>query len=241
MRRWILQNLFDSRAPLSRLLACHQVLELQATQAASAAGGLPTDGVPVDDSDRERSAAARVEARRLAEEGDGEAAARQLLRALGHDPWDGRARIELYWLAEALGGAAALAETGTGLPEPAPTPAVGGFCAVADGDELAHDPTLLRAFADAFAPSDDATLLVLGPADTAASLESKMLDALVAAGLDEDACPDLLLVPGAGPTGVFGTAQAVLCSNGCPAGFESLPRAADSARLRELARLAWAA
>jgi Glycosyl transferase family 2 len=241
MRRWILQNLSDSRAPLSRLLACHQVLELQAAQAASAAGGLPTDGIPVDDADRERSAAAQAEARRLAEGGDGEAAARQLLRALGHDPWDGRGRIELYWLVEAIGGAAALAETGRPLPELAPTPEVGGFCAVADGDELAHDPALLRAFADAFTPSDDATLLVLGPGDTAGSLETKMLDALVAAGLDEDACPDLLLVPGAGPNGVSAAAQAVLCSRGGPAGFESLPRAADSARLRELARLAWSA
>jgi Glycosyl transferase family 2 len=241
MRRWILANLSDSRASLGRLLACHQVMELQAAQAATAAGELPTDGIPVDDRDRAQAADARAEARELLEAGDPEGAARRLVRALGHDPWDGRARIELYWLVDALGGAAVAAETGRGLPAPAPAPEVAGFCAVADGDELSLNPALLRAFADAFSPADDATLLVVGASDSAGTLETKMLEALVAAGLDEDACPDLLLVPGVRADGVAASAQAVLSAGPAPAGLERLPRAEDSARLRELARLAWSA
>ena len=230
MRRWILANLSASRAPVTALLACHQLLELQAAQAAHALSGLPTDGVPVDDLDHARAGSARAAAHERMHAGDGEGALRRLLSALGHDPWDGQARVELYWLVEAMGGLPALAGTGLGLPD------VRGFCAVADGDEISVRPGLLRAFADAFSPSDDATLVVVGPDDSAGTLQAKMLAALGAAGLDEDACPDVLLLPGVRPEAVH--AQAVLSAEAGPVALRALPHAGDATGLRELARLA---
>ena len=233
MRRWVLANLSASRAPVSALLACHQLLELQAAQAAHALAELPTDGIAVDDLDRARAAGARGAAHERLAAGDVEGAVRRLLSALGHDPWNGAARVELYWLAEAMGGASALAGTGQGLPD------VRGFCAVADGDEISVRPALLRAFADAFSAADDATLLVLGPGDSAAALQTKIVAALGAAGLDEDACPDVLLLPGVQPEAVV--AQAVLSEDAGPVALRALPHTGDATGLRELAELAWTA
>lgn len=243
MRRWILANLYESRAPLSSLLICHRGIELQAAEAATAAGDLPTDGFEVTARDRELAALARADARTRRRDGDLEGAARLLLRALGHDPWDGQARVDLHWLADALGGAPALAATGSRLPEPVERLDVRSFCVVVHGDELAHRPTLLATFAEAFEPSDDATLVVVAPNDSAETLGEKMRAVLTAADVREEACPDVLLLPGTRSLRLQGTAQAVLSAGRVPAGLETLPRIDESGStaLRELAELTWSA
>ena len=66
---------------------------------------------------------------------------------------------------------------------------------VAFADELVADPDLLSAYAAAVGPQDDATLVLFAPGLDAHDLLALAERAVAAAGLDENALPDVLLTP----------------------------------------------
>ena len=66
---------------------------------------------------------------------------------------------------------------------------------VAFADELVADPGLLSAYAAAVGPQDDATLVLYAPGLDAHDLLALAERAVSAAGLDENALPDVLLTP----------------------------------------------
>jgi hypothetical protein len=66
---------------------------------------------------------------------------------------------------------------------------------VAFADELVANPALLSAYAAAVGPQDDATLILFAPGLDAHDLLALAERAVEAAGLDENALPDVLLTP----------------------------------------------
>lgn len=68
------------------------------------------------------------------------------------------------------------------------------FATLAFADELVSDPGLLGAYASAFGPDDDATLVVYATDDGGGRVEQELGRALVEAGVDPARCPDLLAV-----------------------------------------------
>jgi len=70
-----------------------------------------------------------------------------------------------------------------------------GFTVAGFVDELHERPELLRAFADAFGPDDDASLVLWGPGYGPDALIASIEHASAAAGVDPDALPDVLLLP----------------------------------------------
>ncbi|HEX5145647.1 MAG TPA: glycosyltransferase, partial [Conexibacter sp.] len=124
-----------------------------------------------------------------------------------------------------------------------------GFVAAASADELIAAPALLRAWADAFAPGDDATLAIVTAEQDLAAVHARLADALNAAGLDADGEHDLALVlaPAGAPaeTALAREAHALLTAAGAPAiadrALAGHPRAGagDPHRLRALAERRW--
>jgi glycosyltransferase involved in cell wall biosynthesis/SAM-dependent methyltransferase len=70
-----------------------------------------------------------------------------------------------------------------------------GFTTLAYADELLFDPSLLKAYADAFAGGDDATLVIYAPRSEQAELEQRLLELAAGAGLAGDGGADLLALP----------------------------------------------
>jgi glycosyltransferase involved in cell wall biosynthesis len=136
-RRWILANLADSRAGVPDLAACFGHLEAQVAEAAAIEETLPSRALDVSDEDRFRAAELRAAG-----------SPRGLLAALGHDPFDGRARADLG----ALLARGAAADTGRALAELDARPRV----VVAHLDELLAEPALIAGFE----PEPDVTLVV---------------------------------------------------------------------------------
>jgi hypothetical protein len=82
--------------------------------------------------------------------------------------------------------------------EPAAPPAIDatrGFTVAAFADELIERPALLAAFADRSGPDDDVSLVVWGPGVDGDALLETVQQAVHAAGIDESALPDVLLLP----------------------------------------------
>lgn len=127
-------------------------------------------------------------------------------------------------------------------PNPAPRlDPTRAFTGVAFVDELAGNPRLLATWAEAFGPQDDATLILYGPGLDANDLLALAERAVEAAGIADDALPDVLLPPLPGSPAVDALlaerASAVL-SEWPPVGqLGKLPRfgAADGASLRAAA------
>jgi len=69
-----------------------------------------------------------------------------------------------------------------------------GFVAAASAEELTERPALLRAWADAFAPDDDATLAILTAEADLETVHARLAQALAHAGLDAEGAHDLALV-----------------------------------------------
>jgi FkbM family methyltransferase len=157
-------------------------------------------------------------------------------------------RPELYsdatrqWAAGVLeGDAVALAtpdEVGT-IPTPttvtAPIDAKAHAIAAA-ADELAANPELLRAYARAFGPDDDVTLVIYGDA-TPEAIAGLLEPAIETAGLAHPQAPDLLAVPGPAPVAetVAQRASAVLSRGAAPRAWASLP-SFDDRNVSELRR-----
>ena len=68
------------------------------------------------------------------------------------------------------------------------------FVAVAAADELTQQPALLRAWAAAFAPDDDATLAIATGEQDLGALHARLAQALEHAGLDAEGAHDMALV-----------------------------------------------
>jgi hypothetical protein len=85
-----------------------------------------------------------------------------------------------------------------------------GFAVIAFADELVEDPTLLTAYADAFGPADDATLVIYAPDGDGAAVAEQLGGAIAAAGIGDDGSPDMMaLVVPADPANELGLSYAV--------------------------------
>jgi hypothetical protein len=99
---------------------------------------------------------------------------------------------------------------------------------LAFGDELAERPELLRAYSERFGAGDDVTLVIYSPGADAASLESRLMAAAAAAGLDGEDTADLLALPlgqRVGDESLLAASVDALLSGGEPVWpFTELPR-----------------
>ena len=117
------------------------------------------------------------------------------------------------------------------------------FVAVAHADELTQRPQLLRTWADAFAPDDEATLAIVTVEEDLAAVHARLAAALGEAGLGADTEHDLALV--AGPPGtpieiaLAREAHALLSDRPAERALAGHPRGADPERLRALAERRW--
>ncbi|HEX2105165.1 MAG TPA: glycosyltransferase [Solirubrobacteraceae bacterium] len=111
------------------------------------------------------------------------------------------------------------------------------FVTVAYVSEIVETPSLLAAYADAFGPEDDATLVLYAPEGDPATLAGIIEPALAAAGIDGDGGPDLLAlaVPAAEGDPTLGDSAHALLTRGRTLG--DLPRF-DETRIEALRALA---
>ena len=98
---------------------------------------------------------------------------------------------------------------------------------VADAHEMAADPSLIAAYARAFGPDDDATLVLLAPG-AGEELVASLYAAFAAAGLDDGALPDLLLLTDelgpAAERAIAERASALVSARPGQGAFAALPR-----------------
>ena len=80
-------------------------------------------------------------------------------------------------------------------PAPSAIDATRDLTVAAFADELLERPALLADFADRFGPDDDATLVVWGPGVEGDALLETVQQAVLAAGIDDERLPDVLLLP----------------------------------------------
>ena len=168
----------------------------------------PGSGTPAADTDRAtaeqrdqraRRGRDRRSCRRARPSGE---AALAFAAAVANTPGDGHARIALDNALAALGGRAPErggAEARAAL-RPIPLGELDGaraFVGLAWADELAADPALIAAWADAFGADDDATLVIYAPGGDEGAVVDALAPALAAAGIGDDDERDLALVIGA--------------------------------------------
>ena len=184
-RRWMLRHLVhDPTVSAADLRAAHSSWEHGLVTAALGAGLAPSDVVTTTAPERERSAAAAVAGAAALRTGDPDRAARLLLNAIGDDPWNGAARLDLEI---ALQQAASLPAPGA-----APVLATGARVTLAAAADLLAAPDLLATYAHETPAGDDATLVVVYDGVD----EMYGLATLVAQlGLEEDGSPDIVAVP----------------------------------------------
>ena len=119
------------------------------------------------------------------------------------------------------------------------------FVAVASADELTERPALLRAWAAAFAPGDDATLAIAAEDGDLEAVHARLARALAAAGLSSDTEHDLALVPASAGAPVevalAREAHAVLGDRPAERALAGHPRVGgdDADHLRALAERRW--
>jgi glycosyltransferase involved in cell wall biosynthesis len=119
------------------------------------------------------------------------------------------------------------------------------FVAVASADELILRPELLRAWVEAFAPNDDATLAIATAEEDLEAVHARLAQALDAAGLGTETDHDLALVlaPAGMPVEIAlaREAHAVLADRPAERALAGHPRvgAGNPQRLRKLAERRW--
>ncbi|HEX6696141.1 MAG TPA: glycosyltransferase [Solirubrobacteraceae bacterium] len=184
-RRWMLRHLVhDPTVSGADLRAAYSSWEYGLVTAALGSGLAPSDVVTASDQERERGAQAAAAGAAALRGGDPDRAARLLLNAIGEDPWNGAARLDLEI---ALQQAASLPARGA-----APALATGARVTLAAAADLIAAPDLLAAYARDTPAGDDATLVVVY--DRADELEA--LAALVEQlGLDGEGSPDIVAEP----------------------------------------------
>jgi hypothetical protein len=181
-RRWMLRHLVhDPTVSAADLRAAYSSWEYGLVTAALGAGLAPSDVVTATAAERERSAQAAAVGAAALRAGDPDRAARLLLNAIGEDPWNGAARLDLEI---ALQQAASLPAPGA-----APPLATGARVTLAAAADLIAAPDMLAAYARETPAGADATLVVVY--DSADELNG--LAALVEQlGLDGDGSPDIV-------------------------------------------------
>ncbi|HEX6743690.1 MAG TPA: glycosyltransferase [Solirubrobacteraceae bacterium] len=184
-RRWMLRHLVhDPTVSAADLRAAYGSWEHGLVTAALGAGLAPSDVVTATEQERERSVELAAAGAAALRAGDPDRAARLLLNAIGDDPWNGAARLDLEI---ALQQAA-------GLPAPgaAPTLATGSRVTLAAAADLLAAPDLLATYARETPSGDDATLVVVYESAD----ELQRLAALVEElGLDGHGSPDIVAQP----------------------------------------------
>jgi hypothetical protein len=154
-------------------------------------------GLPSADRTPSRAERTRAfeELRAAVDSTDVAVARRHAARALVLDPRDDHARA-LVEPARTAPPTARDAEQQAHFHNAAATALDGAraFVAVADAAELTADPALLRAWATAFAPDDDATLAILTAEADLNAVHARLAQTLDAAGLGADTEHDMALV-----------------------------------------------
>jgi hypothetical protein len=184
-RRWMLRHLVhDPTVSAAELRAAYSSWEYGLVTAALGAGLAPSDVVTATASERERSVHAGAAGATALRAGDPDRAARLLLNAIGEDPWNGAARLDLEI---ALQQAASLPAPGA-----APPLATGACVTLAAAADLIAAPALLAAYARETPAGADATLVVVY--DSAAELNG-LATLVEQLGLDGDGSPDIVAQP----------------------------------------------
>jgi glycosyltransferase involved in cell wall biosynthesis len=200
-QRWMLRNLDISNVPLDDLARAAEVL-LANIRGVSAHGGTrASDLIDVTREDAADSARLSDHAALLLEHGLLEHAIRAWVRALGRDPYNGAARIDL---------AAAHAAQAARRAERAPVAPLRldarEFRVVAFADELLAAPEMLAAFARTFGDGDPVSLVIFA--------EATSFDALGAlaenAGLGAEGAADVLVHAGDRPEDLLGAGPAAV-------------------------------
>jgi hypothetical protein len=184
-RRWMLRHLVhDPTVSGADLRAAYSSWEYGLVTAALGSGLAPSDVVTATDEERERGAQAAAAGAAALRAGNPDRAARLLLNAIGEDPWNGAARLDLEI---ALQQAASLPAPGA-----TPTLATGARVTLATAADLIAAPDLLAAYARDTPAGGDATLVVV----YAHQQELQGLAALVEQlGLDGEDAPDMVAEP----------------------------------------------
>jgi len=231
LRRWLLTGTaverLDGRDAAAALTAFERA-------AAEAAEGLKVSRRELLTADRD-AGERRLEAAGAALDDD--AAARHLVAALAHDPWNAIARRELAATGRRAGWIAAPAATTTATAAAPAAPRIEGtraFATLADAGELAARPELLAAYATAFGPDDDATLVIRLGDDQLDGLQA----AVAAAGLDGEDAADLLAVPAGLPIARIAASVDAVLSAELPEGPLAALPCADAGGTAALAALA---
>jgi hypothetical protein len=184
-RRWMLRHLVhDPTVSAADLRAAYSSWEYGLVTAALGAGLAPSDVVTASAHERDLSVEAAAAGAAALRAGDPDRAARLLLNAIGEDPWNGAARLDLEI---ALQQAASLPAPGAAAPL-----ALRARVTLASAADLLQAPELLQAYAQETGQVDDATLVVVYDAPQ----ELQGLAALVTQlGLDGEDSPDIVAEP----------------------------------------------
>jgi Glycosyl transferase family 2 len=222
IQRWMLGNLDTAGEPAEELATAAEQMVNRAARAALELDARPTQVLPVSDQQRAAAHERALAARELFDAGRLDEAARECVRALALDPWNGGARADL---------AVALARR-----ERQPVGiATRGAAIIAFADELVAAPELLAAYARVVAADADVTLLIHAPAQDAQALGGALAD--LAAGLGPES-PDLLLFPSDDLADVLAApVRAVYSRRAKPGPLATLPRV-DDGSIERLAALA---
>jgi glycosyltransferase involved in cell wall biosynthesis len=233
-----------------------QLNRLERVRASIAAGAPLGVALPSPtDAQREHAFAALSDAVVAADAGDPVTALVRVADAIAQDPGEAHARLVLANASVAFGSPATprserdeVARALLQAPAVSALDDARAFVSLADAQELIEDPSLLSAWARAFAPADVATLAIVARDDDVAAVHGPLATAVARAGLDPDGDYDLALLsaPRGGATELALARQAhVLLTRrdghdlpGCLAGH---PRETgdDPAALRAIAERRW--
>jgi len=185
VRRILLRTLDLSRATLPQLARVWNHHAALTRHIAAKRGISEADVLVVDDADRDERGARVARAAALLGE-DPAAAGRLALAGLAADP---TAQDAAALLTRALERVKATSDATARL-----LPGARRFVALASADELVQDPSLLRAWAEAFGPDADVSLAIYAPDTDLGTAEAQVLGALAAAGMRADDERDLHLI-----------------------------------------------
>ena len=184
-RRWMLRHLVhDPTVCAADLRAAYSSWEHGLVTAALGAGLAPSDVVTATGQERERSVELAAAGAAALRAGDPDRAARLLLNAIGDDPWNGAARLDLEI---ALQQAASLPAPGA-----APALATGARVTLAAAADLVAAPDLLTTYARETPAGADATLVVIYDGADELSGLSALVEQL---GLEGELSPDIAAAP----------------------------------------------
>ncbi len=200
-QRWMLRNLDIVNVQVDDLAQAAEVLLANTRGVSAHRGTRASDLIDVTREDAAESARFADHAAQLLEHGLLEQAIRAWVRALGNDPYNGAARIDL-----AAAHASYAARRGERAAVPPLRLDAREFRIVAFGDELLAVPALLTAFARTFGSADPVSLVIFTHESSFEALGA----AAEAAGLGGDDAPDVLVHAGERPEDLLGAEPAAV-------------------------------